>query len=315
MSHLQSPHVLCVVRLRCARAARGIDARGPSHRTERTHTQHAPRTPPRTPAALSRCLWPRPPGSRLRSNGLDHSPSAPVRRRRLARKESHHQKGRAMAVLHKRDEGYALNPHLHPWPPVPKALTTGGKDSLAAEVEDRLDGERRRREAKLIRAGYSDPHWCVLVLNAGRVQSLLCGHWWSHRPTAPRWRLHLGAVRGAANCSSTRLCASPPRAQLTCCMHRMHAAQEAHHAQALRGGLRGDAGACGAARAGARGRAAHARSRRPGPLRAQPVAAGPRRRQRSQPRRASPKALPKMFATEAPPTRPGLCTRASGPNA
>ena len=87
-----------------------------------------------------------------------------------------------MAVLHKRDEGYALNPQLHPWPPVPKALTTAGKDSLAAEVEDRLDGERRRREAKLIRAGYSDPHWCVLVLlNAGRVQSLLCGHWWSHR--------------------------------------------------------------------------------------------------------------------------------------
>ena len=69
-----------------------------------------------------------------------------------------------MAILHKRDEGYALNPQLHPWPPVPKAHATTGKDNLAVEVEARLDGEYLRREQRLIAGGYSDPQWRRIML-------------------------------------------------------------------------------------------------------------------------------------------------------
>jgi hypothetical protein len=69
-----------------------------------------------------------------------------------------------MAILQKRDEGYALNPQLHPWPPVPKAHATTGKDNLAVEVEARLDGEYRQREQRLIAGGYSDPQWRRIML-------------------------------------------------------------------------------------------------------------------------------------------------------
>jgi hypothetical protein len=70
----------------------------------------------------------------------------------------------SMAILHKRDEGYELNPQLHPWPPVPKAHATTDKDSLAVEVEARLDSEYRRREQRLIAGGYRDPKWRRIML-------------------------------------------------------------------------------------------------------------------------------------------------------
>ena len=64
-----------------------------------------------------------------------------------------------MAVLHQRDEGYALNPQLHPWPPVPKSKSVVGKEGLDQIIEAQLDAERKSREERLIKGGYSDKHW------------------------------------------------------------------------------------------------------------------------------------------------------------
>jgi hypothetical protein len=62
-----------------------------------------------------------------------------------------------MAILHKRDEGYVLNPLLHPWPPVPKLERSVGAHDL--RIEDQLDAERSRREQRLVKAGYADKKW------------------------------------------------------------------------------------------------------------------------------------------------------------
>lgn len=68
------------------------------------------------------------------------------------------------SFLYKRDEGYCLNSQLHPWPPVAKPTEALGKDQLEAAVTRELDAAQERREARLLKAGYTDPQWRRIML-------------------------------------------------------------------------------------------------------------------------------------------------------
>jgi hypothetical protein len=68
------------------------------------------------------------------------------------------------SFLYKRDEGYCLNSHLHPWPPARKPKEGVGKEKLEAEVVAELDAVRGRREARLLKAGYTDARWRRIML-------------------------------------------------------------------------------------------------------------------------------------------------------
>jgi len=65
-------------------------------------------------------------------------------------------------LLHWQDEGWALNPQLHPWPPAPKAATE--TSNIEAGVEAQMDKDRASRDERLIKGGYTDANWCVIAL-------------------------------------------------------------------------------------------------------------------------------------------------------